>query len=152
VLLLSSRVHWLSVLPLALLASHVVGNVVWIGAILSVSVILGAAAFMAEPADAGSIARRVYLRLAVPAFLLSFGTGVGRIVIDPASYLHLPWMHAKLAFAFAVIVLHHVIGGRAKRVARGQRAAARGVGILGFFLLLFAACAAVLGVAKNIPI
>jgi putative membrane protein len=29
------------------------------------------------------------------------------------------WMHGKLLFALIVIAIHHVIGGRAKKLARG---------------------------------
>ena len=57
----------------------------------------------------------------------------------------------KLTFALVVIALHHVIGGRAKRLGSGQTQAARGVGLFGFILFACAACAAVLGVAKSLP-
>jgi putative membrane protein len=106
---------------------------------------------MADPSDPGALARRVYLRLALPAFVVSFATGVGRIALFPVAYMHMPWMHVKLAFAIVVIALHHVIGSRAKRLGSGQTDAARGVGLFGFILFACAACAAVLGVAKSLP-
>jgi len=143
-------VPWLP-LATALVAAHVVANLVWIGAILSVSLLVANALFMADPSDPGALARRVYLRLAVPAFVVSFAAGVGRIALFPLAYMHMPWLHVKLAFAIVVIVLHHVIGRRAKRLASGQTHAARGVGLFGFILFAFAACAAVLGVAKSLP-
>jgi protoporphyrinogen IX oxidase len=143
-------VHWLA-LPTALVAAHVVANFVWIGAILSVSLLVANGPFMADPNDPGALARRVYLRLAVPAFLVSFATGVGRIALFPVAYAHMPWMHTKLTFALVVIVLHHMIGARARRLANGQTAAARGAGLLGVLLFLSAAAAAVLGVAKSLP-
>jgi uncharacterized membrane protein len=143
-------VHWLP-LPTALLAAHVVANLVWIGAILSASLLLASSPFMADPGEPGALARRVYLRLATPAFLVSFAAGVGRIALIPAAYAHLPWMHVKLTFALLVIILHHVIGGRTKRVASGQTGAARGAALLGFMVFLSATAAAVLGVAKSLP-
>jgi putative membrane protein len=138
-------------LPVALVAAHVLGNVVWIGALLAVVTLVARAPFVAEPIDVGSLARRVYWRLAVPAFLLSFGTGVGRIALFPQAYAHLPWMHVKLGLAIVVIVLHHAIGGRARRVANGNAEAGRGVGLLGFAVFLCAGGAVFLGVAKALP-
>jgi putative membrane protein len=138
-------------LPVALVAAHVLANVIWIGALLAVASLVARAPFVAEPMDVGSLARRVYWRLAVPGFLLSFGTGVGRIAIAPQTYAHLPWMHVKLALAFLVIVLHHAIGGRARRVADGRATAGRGVGFLSFAVLLCVAGAVWLGVGKSLP-
>jgi putative membrane protein len=143
-------VPWLP-LATALIAAHVVANLVWIGAILSVALLVANAPFMADPADPGTLARRVYIRLALPAFFVSFATGVGRIALFPMVYAHMPWMHVKLTFALVVIALHHIVGARAKRLRGGQIAAARGVGLLGFLLFACAACAAVLGVAKSLP-
>ena len=106
---------------------------------------------MADPEGAGVLARRVYLRLAVPAFLVSFGTGVGRIALSPLAYAHMPWLHAKLGLALLVIILHHVIGGRAREVADGSAMGARGAALLGVLLFLFAAGAATFGVLKSFP-
>jgi protoporphyrinogen IX oxidase len=143
-------VPWLP-LSTALVAVHVVANLVWIGAILSVALLVSNAPFMADPTDPGALARRVYVRLAAPAFVVSFATGVGRIALFPMVYAHMPWLHVKLALALVVIALHHVIGARAKRLRSGETASARGVGLLGFVLFAFAASAAVLGVAKSLP-
>jgi putative membrane protein len=143
-------VSWLS-LGTALLAAHVLGNVVWIGSLLAVAVLVSHAPWTAEPPEVGRLARRVYVRLAIPAFLLSFGAGVGRIALAPAVYAHMPWFHAKLAFALAVIVLHHTIGARAKRVAKGRVAAAAGVDLQAFAVLLCAGGAVLFGIAKSLP-
>ena len=141
---------WLP-LPTALVAAHVVADLVWIGSILSAALLLSASPFMADPAEPGALARRIYTRLSVPAFLVAFGTGAGRIALFPMAYAHLPWMHVKLTLALVVIALHHMIGGRAKRAAGGQVRAASGAGLLGLLLFLFAGGAAVLGVAKGLP-
>ena len=132
-------------------AVHVVANVVWIGSILSVALLVAGAPFMADPADAGRLGRRIYLRLAVPAFLVSFACGAARLQASPQAYLHMPWLHAKLAAAVLVIALHHAIGGRARRVADGKTEAAGGAGFLGFLLFVFAAAATTLGVLKSFP-
>ena len=141
---------WLSP-ETALLAAHILGNVVWIGSLLSVAVLVSHAPWTSEPAEVGRLARRVHVRLAIPAFLLSFGAGVARIARAPLVYVHMPWFHAKLTFALVVIVLHHIIGARAKRLAGGRVAAASGVDFQGFAVLLCAAGAVLLGIAKSLP-
>jgi putative membrane protein len=138
-------------ITLALLAAHVLANVVWIGALLSVALLTARAPFLADSAEVGTLARRIYWRLAVPGFLASFGAGIARIVMAPQAYAHMPWMHAKLGLAFVIIVLHHVIGGRARRVARGNSDAGRGIGVLSTITFLCAAGAVFLGVAKSFP-
>lgn len=134
-----------------LVAAHVLANVVWIGALLSECMLLGRARFMADGAEIGGLARRVHSRLAVPAFVASFACGVARIGEDPRVYLHLPWMHVKLAFAAGVIVLHHVIGARARRVAGGAIQEGNGAPFVGAVVFLCAAVAVLLGVAKQLP-
>jgi putative membrane protein len=127
------------------------GNVVWIGSLLSVAVLVSHAPWTAEPPEVGRLARRIYVRLAVPAFLLSFGCGVARIVQAPAVYARLPWFHAKLTFALVIIVLHHIVGARAKRVANGRVAAAAGVDFQAIAIFLCAAGAVLFAVAKSLP-
>jgi putative membrane protein len=143
-------VHWLS-LPLALTAAHVLANVVWIGSLLAVALLASRAPFSADPAEVGTFARRVHVTLAVPGFLLGFAAGLARLLLAPGVYVHLPWMRAKLWFALGVIVLHHVIGSRARRVANGQADAGRGMGTLAFLVFACAAGAVLLGVAKSLP-
>jgi putative membrane protein len=143
-------VHWIA-LPTALVAAHVLANVVWIGSLLAVALLTGRGRFAADPAEIGTLARRVHMSLAAPAFLASFAAGVAIIALNPRIYAYLPWMHAKLSFALVVIVLHHVIGGRARRVANGHAEAAHGMGILATLTFVFAAGAVLLGVAKSLP-
>jgi 2-hydroxychromene-2-carboxylate isomerase len=76
---------------------------------------------------------------------------VTRFAADVQSYAHMPWMHAKLTLALGVIVLHHIIGGRAKRVAGGSPDAGKGAQILLLATLVCAAGAVWLGVAKHLP-
>lgn len=105
-------------LDLALIWLHVTGNVVWIGSILAVAAILTAS--VADAKARGELGQRVYVHVAVPAFVLSFVAGTARLLLDPRYYLvshH--WMHGKLLFALAVIALHHIIGARARKLARG---------------------------------
>ncbi len=135
----------------ALVSAHVLANVVWIGSILAVGVLIGRARFMADAAEIGALARRVYLRLAVPAFLGSFAFGAARIAMDPHAYAHMPWFHAKLTFAVAVIALHHVLGARARQVAAGTPEAGNKAALLMVATFLCAAGAVWFGVAKQLP-
>jgi putative membrane protein len=146
----SVLVSWLSE-GSALVAAHMLGNVVWVGSLLAAGLLAAHAPWTAEPSEVGRLARRVYMRLAVPGFLVSFGTGVARIALAPAAYLHLPWFHAKLTFAVLIIVFHHVIGARAKQIAKGRTAAAAGVDFQAVAVLLCAAGAVLFGIAKSLP-
>lgn len=137
--------------PTAILAAHVLANVVWIGSILAVAVLTGRGRFSADPVEVGTLARRVYLTLAAPSFAASFIAGATLIALSPRAYAHAPWMHAKLMFAFLVIALHHVIGGRARRVANGQSQAGRGMAAIAMATFVCAAGAVLFAVAKSIP-
>src|SRR5437868_49451 len=65
--------------PTLAVAGHVLANTVWIGSLLASAVLLAHAPWTAEPAEVARLARRVYVRLAVPAFLASLAAGVWRI-------------------------------------------------------------------------
>ncbi|MBV9948332.1 MAG: CopD family protein [Myxococcales bacterium] len=146
--------RWLS-LPTALVALHVLANVVWIGSILSVALLLARAPLSsaAGAGDVAALAQRLYARLASPAFFMSFAAGLARLSLQPAMYLHMPWMHAKLTCALVVIGLHHVIGARARRLAAGgsREEAARRIPMLGAVIFAAAALAVLLGVYKTLP-
>jgi protoporphyrinogen IX oxidase len=131
-----------------LVALHVLANVVWIGALLAVVLLLARAAdAAADTALVAGLARMVHVRLASPAFMTSFAAGLVVFLMSPGVYARLPWMHVKLTFALVVIVLHHVIGARARKAAAGDKAAAR-VTVLGAVVFACAAAAVFLGVVK----
>jgi putative membrane protein len=134
-------------MDLPLLWLHVVGNLVWIGAILAVGVTILSKA--GDPKTRGEIALGIYMRLAVPAFVVSFAAGAARLLSDPAFYLKQHhWMHAKLPLALTVIALHHVIGGRAKKLARGTVQDAGPAAILTAVLAVAAVGAAFFAIFK----
>lgn len=112
-----------------LVVLHVTANLLWIGSIACVGWLVAAAA-RADNASAATLARGLYLRVAVPSFLASFVFGASRLLMDPAYYMHLHWFHAKLTTVLIVIALHHIIGARAKKVAAGSMQAGRVGGIL----------------------
>ena len=98
---------------------HVSGNIFWIGAICAVALLILSDTGSAK--DRGTLALRVYMRVAVPAFLVSFTCGAGRLLMNTSYYFkEHHWMHPKLLFALIVIGLHHAIGARAKKLANGD--------------------------------
>lgn len=105
-----------------LVALHVLANMVWIGSIVSVGVLLSAAPSSANSAALMEAARKVYLRVATPAFGASFLFGLGRLLLSPGAYMRLHWFHGKLAAALAVIALHHVLGARTKSTSPKSQA------------------------------
>ena len=126
-------------------AIHVMANLVWIGSIASVGWLVAAAAKSNDKSSA-VLARGLYLRVAMPAFLVSFLAGLIRVVLDPAYYMHLHWFHGKLTFALAVIAIHHVIGARSRKLVlastqenpSGSMQVGKSGGILAGALLAFA--------------
>src|SRR5882762_3961769 len=138
-------------LALALVSLHLFANLLWVGSISVVAWLVFVAtdvpkapstpgaleqAFKVDyRTTAAELARTIYLRFATPAFGLSFLFGVGRLAMDPGTYMHMHWFHAKLAAALGVIALHHVIGARAKRLAAGSMQA-RGTSAILFGALL----------------
>ena len=130
-----------------LVVLHVTANVVWIGSILAVAIVL--AGHGADAPVRGKIALDVYTKLATPAFVVSFVAGVVRLVLDAHYYfVQTKFMHGKLLLALIVIALHHVIGARAKKVARGATTDAGNVLTLSVILLLSAAGAIFLVLMK----
>lgn len=106
-------------LLLALRTLHVCANLLWIGSILSVALALRAAG--AAPLDRGRIALSLYRAVAAPAFGISFLAAVALLLLEPRYYfVQSHWMHAKLPLALGVIVLHHWLGLKAKRMARNS--------------------------------
>ncbi len=140
-------IYWPS--ATALIVAHVLANLVWIGALLSETFLLGRAAWLADPVQAGFLARRLHTGLAVPAFLVSIATGSAQLWLARHDYAAMPSMYEKLAFALGVIVLHHVIGARARHVAGGKVRAADGAWLLGLLTLAMSAGAVLFAIAKS---
>jgi putative membrane protein len=126
---------------------HVSGNLVWIGAIVAVGFLV--ATPISEPKTRGALALPIYTRLAVPAFVVSFVCGAVRLSMNVPYYLkEHHWMHPKLLFAVIAIGLHHVIGGRAKKLASGAVQDAGPAGIMTVVLALSAVAAAFFAIMR----
>jgi putative membrane protein len=137
----------MSALYAILVATHVAANLVWIGAILSVGLVL-----VSRSADirvVATLAYELYKRVAVPAFAVSFVAALIRLILSYKLYfVETKYMHFKLLFAAIVIALHHVIGGRARAVAGGRRNSPGPVGVLSLLLLISAVAATFFVVLK----
>jgi protoporphyrinogen IX oxidase len=134
-------------MELAFIWLHVVGNIVWIGAILAVGVTILSP--IADSKTRGTLALEIYKKLAVPAFVVSFLFGVTRLGLDPSLYLkQTHWMHAKLPLALGVIALHHVIGARAKKLSLGTVQDGGPTAILTLVIAVLAAGAAFFAIFK----
>jgi putative membrane protein len=130
-----------------LVAIHLIGNLVWIGAILSVGITLTLP--VGTPVERGRIGRMLYLRLAVPAFLVSFTSGLVRLLLSLDLYfVQTKFMHGKLTFALVVIAVHHILGARAGRMASGKVATPGAAASLTMILLVAAAAAAFFAVLR----
>ena len=116
---------------------HVSANLLWIGSILSVALLL-----TRGPGDAvarGQAGTLVYRTLAVPAFVVAFALGVTQLVLAPNYYFKVThFMHGKLVLVVVVIGLHHVLGARARRMAKGEVAQAGPTAALAWGLALAA--------------
>lgn len=98
---------------------HVAGNLVWIGAVVAMGFLL--VLKEGDPKVRGSLARAIHLKLAMPAFTVSFVAAIIRTGMDLKGYFVLHhWMHGKLLFALVAIALHHVLGARARKMQAGS--------------------------------
>ncbi len=134
-------------LELLLLFLHLAANFAWIGSIVAVGLIAGAST--GTPKERGTLALGIYRGLSTPAFLISITAGVGRLSLSlPAYFTESHYMHAKLTLALAVIGLHHVLGARVKRMARGELHDFSKGPLLAGVLLAVATCTAFVAVYK----
>ena len=131
----------------ALAPLHIGANLIWIGSILSVGAVLGAGDTDAR--TRGRLARSLYLKLSTPAFGAALALGVILLLLSPGYYfVETKFMHAKLTLAIVVIVLHHVVGARAKKMAEGRVETAGPIGFLEGVLLAAAFTIVFLAVLK----
>lgn len=134
-------------LELILRNLHVVANLFWIGSIVAVGVLL--AADVGSEKERGALAHAVYRKIAAPAFGLSFLLGGARLLLSLKYFFVVThFMHAKLPLALGVIAIHHVLGARARRAAKGDASATRAAGRLTLALVVLAAGTAWIALAK----
>jgi putative membrane protein len=134
-------------LDLFIITVHVLAVVVWIGSLVGIGLVATAEG---DAKIRGTLARRIYQKAAVPAFVIAFGAGLFRLLRGwnegylsafgtwMNGYSKSPWMHAKLTMALVIIALHHVVGGRTRKMANDGATA----GPIGVMTWIITACAA----------
>ena len=132
---------------LVVIALHVAAVVAWIGGDLAIAVVATSEA--GDEKLRGTLARKLYQRIAAPGFALAFvlglyklGTGWHAATVDAngivaGGYAKAPWMHVKLTLALVVIAVHHVMGARAKKMMN-DGAKPGPMGVLGVVVALCA--------------
>jgi protoporphyrinogen IX oxidase len=128
-------------LELMLVWVHVAANLVWIGTAIAMGLIL--ATKIGDPKLRGALARKIHLRAAMPAFVVSFIAAVLRTGMDIKGYfVQHHWMHGKLLFVLAVIAIHHILAARARKMEGGSMQEAGPSGMLTIVLTVSAILAA----------
>ena len=140
-------------LDLLVITLHVLAVVVWIGSLVGVGVVATSAGEGSDAIDVkvrGALARRIYQRASVPAFLIAFAAGLFRLLRGwgegyvtvfgtwTNGYSKSPWMHAKLTAALVIIALHHIVGARTRKMAKDGAPA----GPIAIMTWIIGACAA----------
>jgi len=131
-----------------LLVFHVSAVVLWIGALLVVTLMLAA-----HSQEAGAEARqalsrsetRIFRKMAHPGAAIVVITGILMMASYPALYLRAPWLHAKLMLVIILVFLDLRIYFRAKLLQSGKQEIQRGewiashaaVAVLFFAILIF---------------
>jgi uncharacterized membrane protein len=105
----------MSKLHLILLGLHVFAQLFWVGSLVSITRIMGAAQGEAEAVRArlASTARHVYRTVSSPWMGVALLTGLAMIAHNTL-YFRMPWFHGKLTAAIVMLALHFVIGARVR--------------------------------------
>lgn len=120
-----------------LLAFHIIGNIVWMGGLVTLARLLGHHASLEDKGARESLIRfekRSYFVAILPGFLLALGTGLVLIITrGPAFYLDPsgPWgatFHAKLTLVVALIVFDQLVLHKMRKLHRDDE------GSRGFFM------------------
>lgn len=105
------------------LVVHIFGLVLWVGGLLAATLALyrHTQENSAEARQALARLERVFLHaIADPGALLTILAGIGLIFSNRTYYLRAPWLHFKLVFVAALIVVHVIVATRSKSFAAGR--------------------------------
>lgn len=115
------------------LVFHVFGIVLWIGGLLTTTVLLTLHTREEAPEARAAFTRieKKSLRMmADPGALLTIAAGITLIFTNKAYYMHAAWLHVKLAIVVVLIGLHGYIGVSTKRVQMGTKKMTPGQALL----------------------
>lgn len=111
------------------LVLHIFGLVLWVGGLLATTIVMARHAGEQSPearAALGKVQRSMLRGFADPGALLTLLAGIMLITTNRAYYLHARWLHIKLVFVLAMIVLHGITAMRSKKLASGQASLSSG--------------------------
>lgn len=124
-----------------LLALHIIGIIVWMGALMMLSRLLGMHCELEAPEARAALERfehRTYFWAVVPGGLLTLGTGFTMLFFKGASAGHYlqpdgPWgatFHLKLTLVFVIIVFDLLVMQRMKKLHRDDEGTKRVFAVL----------------------
>ena len=131
-----------------LLVFHLPAMVLWIGALLVVTLVLAAHCQEAGAEARQALSRietKIFKKMVHPGAALAVITGILMMVAYPEAYLRAPWLHAKLMLVIVLVFLDLRIYFRAKLLQSGQQEIRRGewiashaaVALIFFAILIF---------------
>lgn len=106
-----------------ILVIHVFGFVFWVSGLLVTTIALLRHTQETSPDARQALARleKIFLRgMADPGALLTLLAGITMIATNRTYYLHARWLHIKLSFVLAMIVMHIFVAVRTKSYAAGR--------------------------------
>jgi protoporphyrinogen IX oxidase len=107
------------------LVFHVFGIVLWIGGLLTTTVLLSQHARETSPEVRAALTRlekKSMRAMADPGALLTILAGITLIFTNPSYYTYATWLHFKLTLVVIMIILHVFIGIEMKAQQKGIRA------------------------------
>jgi protoporphyrinogen IX oxidase len=128
---------------------HFIGNIFWLGGVVTVAVVAALLAGQAEREHAVA-ARGAALRIATPGLVLSWIGGLGMLLPHWSTlYARAGWMHGKITLALVAAALTGMVTGRLRRAASGEGELHAGrLRLLATVLLVIAFTVAGLGVFR----
>lgn len=134
---------------LFLLGLHLLSVMLWIGSLASIGLVASYASV--DTKVRGQLAYLLYRRCALPAFVLAFTSGFARLWLGWHSlYAKAGWMHTKLTLALVVIVLHHWVGARTRKMALAETNDTKSITYATFVSVLVASAIVFLVLLKTI--
>ena len=106
-----------------ILVAHIFGLVLWVGGLLVTTMVMSQQSGETLP-DArralGRLQRRFLRGMADPGAALTILAGISLIFANRSYFLHARWLHIKLGFVVALIVLHGLTAVRSKAISTGR--------------------------------
>ena len=106
-------------------AVHVFGDMLWVAGMLMTTLLVSRHAQENSPEARATLTRlekKSMRMMADPGAALAILGGIGLVLTNPSYYMQAAWLHVKLLFVVALIILHGFIGIDMKGVQRAGEA------------------------------